>query len=308
MGVLGSIAGAATSALLGGLLGGDDDEDAARAQAEAARIPDVYSPLGYQISDYSDPGNPTLISGLAPDAEENRRISNLVSQNYLTRLAGATNAAAQSPIQLLSQEAQAAQRNRLQGQELDRFTQLRQPQIERARQSLQSQLLRRGRLGLGAGGTLSGRLANPEIAGQEEAILRTQLGDVLNARDFADTEVQRQRENTLQDISARQQQQSFLLNQAQASGTLGGQLASGTIGQLGQIAAGSALNPAVALAQGAPATQRANSTSAFFSGLGLGAEKLLDQYGGGFFSGIEEEDPTLQAPIDNPYRATGGYT
>jgi len=133
--------------------------------------------------------------------------------------------------------------------EFDRLQQLRQPGIDRARSGLQSQQFNRGRLGLGVGGGLSGRLFNPETAAQEEAIMRTQLGDIGAARQSS------------------QQDQNFLLGQAGGLFGLQGQLGQQGL-QQAQLGIG-ARNPAALAGLAAqPGFSRARTTEGFFGSLG----------------------------------------
>ena len=161
--------------------------------------------------------------------------------------------------------------------ELARLQALRQPQIDAARASLQSQLANRGRLGVGAGGGITPGLFNPESAALEEAIARTQLSDIAAARDFS------------------QQEQSFLANQARDLIGIGNQIQQ-PLQQNALLGIQSRLPSALAGLAAQPGFNEANTTRGFFSGLGntlggiggaigdflgLGGDSLGGLFGGG---------------------------
>ena len=156
--------------------------------------------------------------------------------------------------------------------ELARLQQLRAPEFGAARNQLRSQQLARGREGLGVGGGLQSRLFNPQSAALEEAIARAQLGDISAARQMS------------------QQEQAFLMNQAQQGFGLSNQILAPAL-QVAQLSLGgrSGTSPSAALAAGVPASNAANSTRGFFSGLGQSISgENFDQNFQGFFGGANQ--------------------
>jgi len=169
--------------------------------------------------------------------------------------------------------------------ELERLQTLRRPEIDRARSQLQSQLLNRGRIGLGVGGGVSKGLFQPESAALEEAIMRTQLGDIGAARQFS------------------QQEQGFLQNQAQGLFGIGRGIAGGALGAASLGLAGR--NPqGIAALQSRPGAAQGSSLGGFFSGLGssLGNQDFSGVFGGGDADFIPPGLPPGARP-----NASGGF-
>lgn len=156
--------------------------------------------------------------------------------------------------------------------ELDRLRTLRRPQIDQARAALQSRLVNRGRTGLGIGGGLQSGLFNPESAALEEAILRTDLGDIGAARGFS------------------QQEQNFLLGQAGGLSSIQQDVLRGPE-SLGALSVGGRPSGAVSALQAQPGFARANNTENFFAGLGQGIANtdfrdLANRFNTGGLSGL----------------------
>jgi len=222
--------------LLGNKLAGDRLQSGANAAMAAVAPQEVRSPLGTLDTNKGklDVRLPGQLQGIFSQANElgSRSLSDLGSMDFKGREAA----------------------------ELERLQTLRRPEIDRARSRLQSQLLNRGRIGLGVGGGLGKGLFQPESAALEEAILRSQLGDIGAARQFS------------------QQEQSFLGNQAKGlfgigQGIAGGALDAARLGLAGRAPAG------IAGLQAGVGAARGNSLGSFFSALGTG-------FSGGGLSGL----------------------
>lgn len=140
--------------------------------------------------------------------------------------------------------------------EVRRLRKLRAPDIAQARSQLQSQLLSRGRLGVGVGGGRTGGLFQPETKALEEAILNSQLSDISSAQDRA-----MQREALDYD------REGQLLANAQGLFNIGGALQGGGQGAA-QLGVQARLPTGIAALQATPGNNQASSTRGFFSGLG----------------------------------------
>lgn len=217
----------AGAGLLGNAIAGKQERRGAGAALEASRPYSVTSPFGSALF-----GDGTLDLSLEPELANAFRRANLQGRRALSLLNN-TN-------------FQQREEN-----ELERLRRLRAPQIDEARSRLQSQLLSRGRLGLGRGGGLTGGLFNPETAALEEAIARAQLGDIAAARDFARAD------------------ERHLLAQAQGLFGVSSQIGSRPLraAHLGILASTPA---AIAAMQGTPYANQAAGTRGFFGGLAQG--------------------------------------
>ena len=223
MGLFSSIAGAGLS-LLGNKLAGKQERRGAAAQMEAVDPLDIRGPLGR--AEFSG-GDLTL--SLPGPLNQAFNQANRLGSGLLSDLG-----------RMDFQGREAA--------ELERLQTLRQPSIDIARERLMSNLLNRGRLGAAEHRGVSGLAYQPEIAAQEEAIARMQLGDIAAARDFS------------------QQEQGFLLNQATGLFGLGQGIGSGAT-EAGRLSLGGRAPVGAALAQGLPAYNAAAGTRGFFGGL-----------------------------------------
>ena len=147
--------------------------------------------------------------------------------------------------------------------ELERLQTLRAPLFADARAGLQSRLFNQGRLGAARGGGLTDRLFNPETAGLEEAIARTQLGDIGAARQMS------------------QDEQRFLLGQATGAFQLPGIIQAPLFDQA-RIGIAARTPQALAAMQAQPHLSQARTTEGFFGALGQGLGGLGDSlFGGG---------------------------
>lgn len=246
MSIFGSLLGAGIG-LIGQKMGNDDREEAAQRAQESARPISVSGPGGSSIFD-----------------QENEQL-NLSLNPQLQRFQQGLGGAAESTLgSLRGLDFQGREQA-----ELQRLRTLRRPEIDQARSALQSRLVARGRTGLGIGGGLGGRMFNPESAALEEAILRTDLGDIGAARGFS------------------QQEQNFLLSQLGGlsgiqQGVLGGPEALGALSVGGRPGAG------VSALQAQPGFTSAQQKNDIFAGFGRGVantnfKELFSGNGPGFF-------------------------
>lgn len=230
--------------LIGELIGGGEREEGVEAALEASRPISVTGPTGRAMFDEA---NRQFNLSLHPELRERLDELRAVSGGVLTDL-GATDFAGREAA------------------ELDRLRTLRQPQIDQARSQLQSRLLARGRLGVGVGGGLGGRLFQPETAALEEAILRSDLGDIGAAREFARGD------------------ERFLLQQLQGLMGLESDIRSSPE-RLAGIGIQARPPAAVASMQALPGLQRGDFISGLFGGLGnvIGSRIPQVNFGGGLF-------------------------
>ena len=245
MGLFDTIAGGLVSGIFGSLgskSASRQESQAVQTAQQAANPLSVFSPTGYSVFD-----------------ADNQRIMTGLNQQLGTGLTRSSTLANRALGNYFWDDFGGKSTANVQ-REVGRLGQLRAPSIANARASLQSQLLNRGRLGLGVGGGLSGRAFNPEVAGQEEAILRAQLGDIGYAQD-----------------RARQRKQDLLW---EATGLFN--LSSGISGVAGRDAAlgiAARVPGSIAALQAQPGFNQGASTRNFFSGLGTTLGGAIESQG-----------------------------
>lgn len=253
MGLFSSIAGAVAGPLIGGILGREGDDRAARNVDQSSQAilaaggPFNVSGPGGQAG-FQD-GTLTTSFGGSPGFANVFNQANMVAQQNLGALSGGADFFGREQA------------------EFERLQRLRQPSIQAARAGLQERLFNRGRSGFGRGGGLSGNLFNPESAALEEAILRAQTGDIREARNLS------------------QQDQEFLLNQGRVAQGISQGVASFPL-QQAQLGI-NARNP-FAGAAGQGDLVRARSNQGFFNSLGNTVGGL--DFGGLFNQGGGDED------------------
>jgi hypothetical protein len=238
--------------LIGGKKGQSQSDQYAQQMAQLAREPiDIMSPIGGAA--YNADQN-LLRIGLAPALQQQAGQLGGLSQGIFGLLGDpGFFGNALDPARISS--------------EVERLRGIARPNEDALRASLRSQVYNRGRLGLGAGGGVTGQFFNPELASLEEAFARADMGRVDQATQRIQYEQQRQLGNLFGLLGA----QTDILQSPMG---------------LGQLSLMGRTPQAGLAGYGAAAARASNANDAFFGSLGqtlggLDFGSLFGDSGGG---------------------------